>query len=74
MSKTEVSKPGKKIATKMQGASDVWFAVGILALAFLVGELATARYLSVPIEKASSSRAPTVGIDWTELKFVPFHL
>src|SRR6187551_130316 len=46
MSKTEVSKPGKKIATKMQGAKAVWVAVGILALAFLVGVLAPAWYFA----------------------------
>jgi len=46
MSKTEVSKPGKKIATKMQGARAVWVAVGILALAFLVGVLAPAWYFA----------------------------
>jgi sensor histidine kinase regulating citrate/malate metabolism len=46
VSKTEVSKPRKKIATKMQGARAVWVAVGILALAFLVGVLAPAWYFA----------------------------
>jgi len=38
--------PGKKIAAKMQGARAVWVAVGILALAFLVGVLAPAWYFA----------------------------
>src|ERR1044072_220456 len=46
MSKTEVSKPNKKIASRMQGARAVWLAVGILALAFLVGVLAPAWYFA----------------------------
>ena len=46
MSKAAVSKPGKKIASKMQGARAVWVAVGILALAFLVGVLAPAWYFA----------------------------
>src|ERR1044072_3796349 len=46
MSKTEVSKPNKKIASRMQGARAVWVAVGILALAFLVGVLAPAWYFA----------------------------
>jgi two-component system chemotaxis sensor kinase CheA len=36
----------KKLATKMQGARAVWVAVGILALAFLVGVLAPAWYFA----------------------------
>ena len=46
VSKAEVKKPGKKIASKMQGARAVWVAVGILALAFLVGVLAPAWYFA----------------------------
>jgi len=47
MSKPAVSKSsGKKIASKMQGARAVWVAVGILALAFLVGVLAPAWYFA----------------------------
>src|SRR6185295_20050341 len=49
MSKADVSKakkPGKKIASRMQGARAVWVAVGILALAFLVGVLAPAWYFA----------------------------
>ena len=38
--------PAKKISTKMQGAKAVWVAVGILALAFLVGVLAPAWYFA----------------------------
>jgi len=38
--------PGKKIASRMQGARAVWVAVGILALAFLVGVLAPAWYFA----------------------------
>jgi HPt (histidine-containing phosphotransfer) domain-containing protein len=41
-----VSKSGKKIASKMQGARAVWVAVGVLALAFLVGVLAPAWYFA----------------------------
>ncbi|HET7810267.1 MAG TPA: ATP-binding protein [Steroidobacteraceae bacterium] len=42
-----MSKPAtKKIATKMQGARAVWVAVGVLALAFLVGVLAPAWYFA----------------------------
>ncbi|HEU5137084.1 MAG TPA: ATP-binding protein [Steroidobacteraceae bacterium] len=36
----------KKFATRMQGARNVWVAVGILALAFLVGVLAPAWYFA----------------------------
>jgi len=46
MSKAAKSKPGKKMAAKMQGARAVWVAVGILALAFLVGVLAPAWYFA----------------------------
>jgi two-component system chemotaxis sensor kinase CheA len=46
MSKTPVSKPGKNISSRMQGARAVWIAVGILALAFLVGVLAPAWYFA----------------------------
>ena len=46
MSKTEVKKSGKKLATRMQGARAVWVAVGILGLAFLVGVLAPAWYFA----------------------------
>src|SRR6188508_2549777 len=46
MSKTEVSKAGKKFSSRMQGARAVWVAVGILALAFLVGVLAPAWYFA----------------------------
>ena len=38
--------PGKKIASKMQGARAVWVAVGILGLLFLVGVLAPAWYFA----------------------------
>ncbi len=38
--------PAKKISAKMQGAKAVWVAVGILALAFLVGVLAPAWYFA----------------------------
>jgi two-component system chemotaxis sensor kinase CheA len=38
--------PAKKISSKMQGAKAVWVAVGILALAFLVGVLAPAWYFA----------------------------
>jgi two-component system, chemotaxis family, sensor kinase CheA len=44
-----VSKAGpttKKLSTRMQGAKAVWVAVGILALAFLVGVLAPAWYFA----------------------------
>ena len=46
MSKAAVNKSGKKISKKMQGARAVWVAVGILALAFLVGVLAPAWYFA----------------------------
>jgi len=46
VSKAAVSKSGKKISSKMQGARAVWVAVGILALAFLVGVLAPAWYFA----------------------------
>ncbi|HEV8441986.1 MAG TPA: hypothetical protein VGQ27_00855, partial [Steroidobacteraceae bacterium] len=47
MSTAAVSKPGKKkISTRMQGARAVWVAVGVLALAFLVGVLAPAWYFA----------------------------
>jgi two-component system, chemotaxis family, sensor kinase CheA len=39
-------KAGKKLASRMQGARAVWVAVGILALAFLVGVLAPAWYFA----------------------------
>jgi two-component system chemotaxis sensor kinase CheA len=42
--KTE--KTGKTISSRMQGARAVWVAVGILALAFLVGVLAPAWYFA----------------------------
>ena len=45
MSKSK-QQPGKKIASRMQGARAVWVAVGILALAFLVGVLAPAWYFA----------------------------
>jgi two-component system, chemotaxis family, sensor kinase CheA len=41
-----VSKSGKKISSRMQGARAVWVAVAILALAFLVGVLAPAWYFA----------------------------
>lgn len=41
-----MSKPANKISSKMQGARAVWVAVGILALAFLVGVLAPAWYFA----------------------------
>jgi len=41
-----VNKPVKKIASRMQGARAVWVAVGVLALAFLVGVLAPAWYFA----------------------------
>jgi two-component system, chemotaxis family, sensor kinase CheA len=41
-----VIKPGNKLSTRMQGARAVWVAVGILALAFLVGVLAPAWYFA----------------------------
>jgi HPt (histidine-containing phosphotransfer) domain-containing protein/PAS domain-containing protein len=41
-----VSKNGKKVSARMQGARAVWVAVGILALAFLVGVLAPAWYFA----------------------------
>lgn len=40
------NKPGKTISSRMQGARAVWVAVGILALAFLVGVLAPAWYFA----------------------------
>jgi HPt (histidine-containing phosphotransfer) domain-containing protein/PAS domain-containing protein len=46
VSKAAVNKSGKKISKKMQGARAVWVAVGILALAFLVGVLAPAWYFA----------------------------
>ncbi len=46
MSTATVSKSGKKISSRMQGARAVWVAVGILALAFLVGVLAPAWYFA----------------------------
>ncbi|MEJ0085406.1 MAG: ATP-binding protein [Pseudomonadota bacterium] len=45
MSKTKIQ-TGKKLSTRMQGARAVWVAVGILALAFLVGVLAPAWYFA----------------------------
>jgi two-component system chemotaxis sensor kinase CheA len=39
-------KTGKTISSRMQGARAVWVAVGILALAFLVGVLAPAWYFA----------------------------
>src|SRR6185436_1076930 len=44
-SKTKIE-TGKKLAARMQGARAVWVAVGILALAFLVGVLAPAWYFA----------------------------
>src|SRR5688572_19507317 len=41
-----VSKVGTNIASKMSGARNVWVAVGVLALAFLVGVLAPAWYFA----------------------------
>ncbi len=41
-----VKKTGKTISSRMQGARAVWVAVGILALAFLVGVLAPAWYFA----------------------------
>ncbi len=42
-----MTKPGKKtISSRMQGARAVWVAVGVLALAFLVGVLAPAWYFA----------------------------
>ena len=40
------AKPAKKFSSRMQGARAVWVAVGILALAFLVGVLAPAWYFA----------------------------
>jgi two-component system chemotaxis sensor kinase CheA len=40
------AKAGKKFSSRMQGARAVWVAVGILALAFLVGVLAPAWYFA----------------------------
>ena len=40
------AKDGKKFSSRMQGARAVWVAVGILALAFLVGVLAPAWYFA----------------------------
>ena len=45
MSKVK-AKPGKNFSSRMQGARAVWVAVGILALAFLVGVLAPAWYFA----------------------------
>lgn len=43
----EVSKAGtKNLSSRMQGARAVWIAVGVLALAFLVGVLAPAWYFA----------------------------
>jgi len=46
MKKAAITKPGKKISSRMQGARAVWVAVGVLALAFLVGVLAPAWYFA----------------------------
>ena len=47
MSKTKIkTKTGNKLSKRMQGARAVWVAVGILALAFLVGVLAPAWYFA----------------------------
>lgn len=48
MSKRSASKKvaGKNLSARMQGARAVWVAVGILALAFLVGVLAPAWYFA----------------------------
>src|SRR5689334_17872505 len=50
MSKETVKKagkaPNKNLSSRMQGARAVWVAVGILALAFLVGVLAPAWYFA----------------------------
>ena len=40
------AKAGKNFSSRMQGARAVWVAVGILALAFLVGVLAPAWYFA----------------------------
>ena len=40
------AKADKKFSSRMQGARAVWVAVGILALAFLVGVLAPAWYFA----------------------------
>jgi two-component system chemotaxis sensor kinase CheA len=42
----KTDKTGKTISSRMQGARAVWVAVGILALAFLVGVLAPAWYFA----------------------------
>jgi len=47
VSKTKTkTETGKKLSARMQGARAVWVAVGILALAFLVGVLAPAWYFA----------------------------
>jgi two-component system, chemotaxis family, sensor kinase CheA len=43
---SKAGKPAKKLSSRMQGARAVWVAVGILALAFLVGVLAPAWYFA----------------------------
>ena len=46
MSKDKAKATTKKFSSRMQGARAVWVAVGILALAFLVGVLAPAWYFA----------------------------
>ena len=46
MSKEKAKATTKKFSSRMQGARAVWVAVGILALAFLVGVLAPAWYFA----------------------------
>lgn len=46
MSKAGNKSPNKNLSSRMQGARAVWVAVGILALAFLVGVLAPAWYFA----------------------------
>src|SRR5437868_6580795 len=46
VSKAGNKSPSKNLSSRMQGARAVWVAVGILALAFLVGVLAPAWYFA----------------------------
>src|SRR3954466_14652623 len=46
VSKAGNKSPNKNLSSRMQGARAVWVAVGILALAFLVGVLAPAWYFA----------------------------
>ena len=46
MTAKKTGKTGKTVSSRMQGARAVWVAVGILALAFLVGVLAPAWYFA----------------------------